>query len=49
MILCHFIQIIYAKPPARMPIFVRKLQFCQNYTILLRKKNRLSGEWEGEF
>ena len=40
MMLCHFIQIFYAKPPARMPKFVQKLQFCQNYTIWLRKKKK---------
>ena len=48
MILCHFFQIFYAKPSARMPKFVQKLQFCQNYTIWLRKKKSTFGGVGGE-
>ena len=47
MILCHFIQIFYAKPSARMPKFVQKLQFCQNYTIWLRKKKKKKVDFRG--
>ena len=47
-ILCHFIQIFHAKPSTGMPIFVQKLQFCQNYTTLwLRKKIDFRGSGRG--
>ena len=39
---CHFFNFFFKKPTAVMPIFGKKRQFCQNYTILWAKKvNRM--------
>ena len=46
-ILCHFNKNFHVKAPAGMPIFVQKLQFCQNYAILWSRKKSTFGGVEG--